>query len=328
MSNDTQARTMDCPDCGNMVSKRAVTCPHCGAPVEAFIEVEATGTNEIIALDSNRFLIGGQNIQTTFDNILTGLDKSVIISGQYPETGKIDIALQSGADFSICLKQELRGAIVEVNSSTQISQPLFFRNVLSDLAVMEFVAVRNKVILAFGGAQAILSRFPENNTTGIIKITRKSQLVRGSVNVFLEPDLGNVKGTLGGGNVLEFSYPVGKYIVAVNLVQNVRMKNSPPMDWTWCQVHVEENSVTDIFVSTTGNGLTGVNLVLEASLPSPSSLTQSSQMHPPTAPSPLVGGPNPNQIASAPPSPEAGLLMPPISKAKPPVPPKKPKRNV
>jgi formylglycine-generating enzyme len=33
MSDPTQSKTMDCPDCGEMVSKRAVSCPHCGAPV-------------------------------------------------------------------------------------------------------------------------------------------------------------------------------------------------------------------------------------------------------------------------------------------------------
>jgi hypothetical protein len=35
MSNESQSKTMACPDCGGTVSKRAASCPHCGAPIAA-----------------------------------------------------------------------------------------------------------------------------------------------------------------------------------------------------------------------------------------------------------------------------------------------------
>jgi hypothetical protein len=35
MSDGSQSRTMECPDCGGTVSKRAANCPHCGAPIAA-----------------------------------------------------------------------------------------------------------------------------------------------------------------------------------------------------------------------------------------------------------------------------------------------------
>jgi len=336
--NETQSKTMDCPDCGGMVSKRAVSCPRCGAPVEAFSEADATGTNEVIALDSDHFLVTGQDIRKTFNNILTGLDKSVVIAGQYPETGKIDIVLGSGVDLSITTTQETRGAVVEVKSSAIISQPLFFRNTLTDLALMEFVVIRNKVISAIGGCQTILNRFPETNSTGIIKITRKSQLFRGSVNVWVEPDLDNVKGTVKGGQVFEFSHPVGKYIIALSIVATTGTmiftgedKNAPVIDATWCQVQVGEGSITEIFISTTGNAFSGVNLILEASLPS------SGAPIPPSSPSvpmsPIVAesgslqqpsGPTPTRGAATPKSTRPPPLPPPLP---PPPPPIRPRRD-
>lgn len=45
MSDDTQSRTMDCPDCHSTVSKRAVSCPHCGAPIAA-AEEDVPASNE------------------------------------------------------------------------------------------------------------------------------------------------------------------------------------------------------------------------------------------------------------------------------------------
>lgn len=332
MGDETHSRTMDCPDCGGMVSKRAASCPRCGAPVEVFTEADATGNNEVISLDSDHFLVTGQDIRKTFNNILTGLDKSVVISGQYPETGKIDIALRSGMDLSINTTQESRGAVVEVKSTAQISQPLFFRNALTDLAILEFVAIRNKVILAIGGGPTILNRFPEKNSTGIIKITRKNQFFRGSVNVSVEPDFENIKGSVKVGKTLEFSHQVGKYIVALRIVETTGTmiftgedKNAPVIDTTWCQVNVEENNITNIFVSTTGNGLTGVNLVLETSFPSPGSPSPPSSPSAATSAPPLV-----SQTSSIqqPPKPTATRsAAPPKATRPPPPPPIRPRRN-
>lgn len=39
------SRTMKCPDCGDVVSKRAATCPHCGTPLR--LEASLQSTREI-----------------------------------------------------------------------------------------------------------------------------------------------------------------------------------------------------------------------------------------------------------------------------------------
>lgn len=39
-----------CPDCGKMVSERALTCPDCGRPSEYFIEQEEATINHVVNL--------------------------------------------------------------------------------------------------------------------------------------------------------------------------------------------------------------------------------------------------------------------------------------
>ncbi len=125
------ARTRQCEDCGQQISKRAAACPQCGAPTNASGEsISSTsdsydrgdhssqGTWIVEQLDVMAFIVEGAPYESVFENINHSVAQSHSITGAFKRSGTIRGDGNSGIQFIVQVTKTEEGVEFGIDGET------------------------------------------------------------------------------------------------------------------------------------------------------------------------------------------------------------------